>query len=248
MNDNTKTIEWVDPALRGVNERLQELFDGPLKTKGLFSTVSQTPDFPFSEYQATVSAIRSGKARLSFGLPNPTAFNAIATSSEKFQHTVGMLAYWLAAPITLIVASIMSENYWLLLSGVLFFPLAFFGTHPHYKKAPLFLMVSMTFVFLGINEESAALIGVGGFTSLAIAGYSFTRYIYNQVLFKRSLEMESALMFLLGCNYLHFCGENWSLLWTPAWIKQEANMQKIEELEQKCEEKQAILNKMLGKK
>lgn len=218
----------VDPALKDVRDCLQELFDGPLKFKGLFPTVAQTPDFPFPDYKTTVSALRSGKAHLSFGLPNPTAFNAIATSAEKFQHMVGMLAYWLAAPIALVAGAVMSENYWLLLWGILLFPLALFGTHPHYKKAPLFIMVSIVCVFLGITDESATLVSVGAFFALVIGGYSFTRRLYNQVLIGRSLEMESALMFLLGCNYLHLCGEKWSLLWTPAWLKDEAKMQKME--------------------
>lgn len=202
-----------------IHDCIEELFSGPLKSKGLFPTVAQTSDFPFSDYKTTVSALRSGKAHLSFGLPNPTAFNAIATSAEKFQHMVGMLAYWLAAPIALVAGAVMSENYWLLLWGILLFPLAFFGTHPHYKKAPLFIIVSMICIFLGIFDESAALVSVGAFFALAIGGYSFTRRLYNQVLIGRSLEMESALMFLLGCNYLQLCDEKFSLIWTPAWIK-----------------------------
>lgn len=252
MNYDPNTIAMsvasVDPALEDVRDFLQGLFGGPLKAKGLFPTVEQTPDFPFSDYKTTVSAIRSGKAHLSFGLMSPIAFNTIATKAEKFLNKVGMLAYCLAAPITLVAGAVLSDNYWLLLWVVLLLPLGFFGTHQHYKKALLFLMASMTCVFLGINEESTALVSVGAFFAIAIWGYSFTRHLYNQVLIGRSLEMESALMFLLGCNYLHLCGEKWTLLWTPAWIKAEEKLLKMERMEAESEEMMADWDKMWNKK
>ncbi len=207
-------------------KRLQELFDGPLKTKGLFPNVEQTPDFPFSNYKTTVSAIQSGKAHLSFGLPNHVAFNAIANRREKIQHLVGMLSYWLAGPIVLIAGAVMSENYWLFLWGLLLFPLAFFGTHPHYKKSPKFLIFLTIGFFVGLIDGHIPTICVSIFLFLVIAGYSFNRHLYNRVLIERSLEIESALMFLLGCNYLQLCDKNWSLLWTPAWLKDKEKIQK----------------------
>lgn len=234
--------------LKDVCDCLEKLFNSSLKAKGIFPTVVQTPDFPFPDYKTTVLALRSGKAYLSFGLMSPIAFNAISTKAEKFLNKVGMLAYWLAAPIALVAGAVISENYWLLLWSVLLFPLAFFGTHPHYKKAPLFLMGSMTCVFLGINEESAALVSVGAFFAIAIGGYSFTRRLYNLVLIGRSLEMESALMFLLGCNYLHLCGEKSTSLWTPAWIKAEEKLLNMERMEAESEEMMADWGKIWDKK
>ena len=212
----------LSPPLQDIHNRLNKIFDGPLKARGLFSTVAETPGFPFSDFNATVSALRSGKANLSFGVISGTAFEAVATRGEKNLHMAAMLTYWIAAPAALIAGAVMSENYFLLLWGILHFPLAFFGTHPHYKKAPLFLAVALIGIFLGVQDESITTVSVCAFFFLAIAGYSFTRRLYNRILISRAFEMESALMFLLGGNYLRLCGADWSSFWTPAWVKEQA--------------------------
>ena len=209
----------TNQELKDINDNLQKLFEGSLKEKEIFSSIRQTHDFPLEDFKSTVSAIQSGKAGLSFGLPNPNAFEAVATNTEKNLHKVGMAAYWLAAPIALITGVAISENYWILLWVLLLFPLAFFGTHPNYKKAPKFLIGSLIGILLGLSDESAPLTFVSAFFFLAIAGYSYTRYLYNKVLIARALEMESALMFLLGCNFLCLCDARWTPVWTPSWIK-----------------------------
>lgn len=199
---------------------LDEVFETVLKNKGLFPAIKQTLDFPFEDFQATVSAIRSGKARLSFGAPSPTAFNAVATGAEQNLHMIGVMTYLLIAPLVLVAGAITTGNYWLLLCLLLLFPLAFFGTHQNYKKAPLFLVFFLAGAFWGVVDQNIAFLTVSAFLLTATAGFSYTRRLYNKVLICRALEIESALMFLLGCNHLQLCGERWSLLWTPKWIEQ----------------------------
>ncbi len=210
VSDNLQTVRIV----------LEKMFAGYMKEKGMFPTIAETKDFPFPDFNETVSALRSGKAYLSFGVPSSTAFNVVSTKSEKAAHTFSIVLSWIIAPLVLIGGAIAYETYWILLWLAALLPLGFFGTNPFYKKAPLFLLIIAGAVIGGISNESAEIFLASLFLFFAIAGFSSTRWLYNRVLIGRALEMESAMLFLLGGNYLHLCGADWSFLWTPTWMKE----------------------------
>ena len=205
--------------LYGVNATLNEVFRKILIPKGVSPKVSETVNFPFDNYSNAVNAIKSGKAHLSFSSPSAYAFNAVATKSESYLHTFLMLAYALFAPISLFAGVYLTQNYYLLFLGLLWLPLAFFGTHPSYRSAPKFIFMSIITIAYGVYFESGSWMVAGTFMLLCITGYSATRYYYNKIIIKRALEMEKAFMFLLGSNALYLCGQDWSRLWLPKWLE-----------------------------
>lgn len=205
--------------LYGVNSTLNEIFRKVLIPKGVSPKVSESLDFPFSNYDDAIAAIKSGRAHLSFSAPSSYAFNAVAKTGERNLHTFLMTLYMLFAPISLIAGAYFTQNYYLLLIAILWLPLAFFGSHPAYRSAPKFLFMALLTIAYGAYFESGSWMVVGTFLFLCIAGYSATRYYYNKIIIKRALEMEKAFMFLLGSNALLLCGNDWSRLWRPKWLK-----------------------------
>jgi len=205
--------------LYGVNSTLNEIFRKVLIPKGVLPKVSENLDFPFSDYDNAITAIKSGRAHLSFSAPSSYAFNAVARTGESNLHTFFMTLYMLFAPISLIAGVYFTQNYYLLLLAILWLPLAFFGSHPAYRSAPKFLFMALLTIAYGAYFESGSWMVVGTFLFLCIAGYSATRYYYNKIIIKRALEMEKAFMFLLGSNALLLCGSDWSRLWRPKWLE-----------------------------
>lgn len=124
-----------------------------------------------------------------------------------------MLVYAVFAPLSLIIGVYLTQNYYLLLLGLLWLPLAFFGTHPAYRSAPKFIFLSIFTVMYGAYFGSGAWMVVGMFLFFCISGYSATRYYYNKIIIKRALEMEKAFMFLLGSNALFLCRRDGVRLW-----------------------------------
>lgn len=201
-------IQDVETQLRLIHEKV-------LEPKGIASSVSKLKNFPFPDYASTIAALRDNKAKLSFGLPSGTAFSAVATEAERNAHSLALAMFWIAAPLALVTGSVLSGNYYLLLFGLLWFPLSIFGTQPTYKAAPPILMLCVVLSAIGLINESAWLLNLSVFTFLTIGGNSLTRRIYNKTLIKRAMTIEAAFIFLLAGNYLNLCAPNWSLLWEP---------------------------------
>lgn len=201
-------IQDVETQLRLIHEKV-------LEPKGIASSVSKLKNFPFPDYASTIAALRDNKAKLSFGLPSGIAFSAVATEAEKTAHSLALAMFWIAAPLALVTGSVLSGNYYLLLFGLLWFPLSIFGTQPTYKAAPLLLMLCVVLSVIGLISESAWLLNLSVFAFLTISGNSLTRRIYNKTLIKRAMTIETAFIFLLAGNYLNLCDSNWSLVWKP---------------------------------
>ena len=180
-----------------LNSKLKRIMNSEVMKKYNYPTsISEIDDLPFNTHAGMVQEIKSGNAFITqgFGDISSSVYFLIANSYEKIsQYIYTSLPYIMA--IAFLMSSLILPNYFFLI-GIIFPFIAgtFTSNFFQFKKIIPIVVFTILVISYFMNFPTISILSIGYLINHFLLLQQ--RRMYMKVLYNRSLELESAFIFL----------------------------------------------------